>query len=57
MWGTGDIFFGIEWAHWLQRLIPGVTGIVEVPGGRLFYVDERAAELVRALEAHWATIS
>ncbi|MCB1264458.1 MAG: alpha/beta hydrolase [Mycobacterium sp.] len=57
VWGTGDIFFGIEWAHWLQRLIPGVTGIVEVPGGRLFYVDERAAELVPALEAHWATIS
>ncbi len=53
VWGTGDIFFALEWAHWLQRLIPGATEVVEVPGGRLFWVDERAEELVAALERHW----
>lgn len=53
VWGTGDIFFKLEWAHWLRRLIPGAREIVEVPGGRLFYVDERAPELVAALEKHW----
>src|SRR6185312_10226899 len=53
VWGTGDIFFDVQWAHRLQRLIPGATDVVEVPGGRLFYVDERAAELVAALENHW----
>ncbi|MGP3947728.1 alpha/beta fold hydrolase [Streptomyces sp. 7N604] len=53
VWGTGDFFFKLEWARWLQRLIPGATDIVEVPGGRLFYVDERAEELVAALENHW----
>lgn len=53
VWGTGDIFFTLEWAHWLKRLIPGVTEIVEIPGGRLFYPDERAEELVAALEKHW----
>jgi pimeloyl-ACP methyl ester carboxylesterase len=53
VWGTGDFFFKLEWARWLRRLIPGATDIVEVPGGRLFYVDERAEELVAALENHW----
>lgn len=54
VWGTGDIFFGLEWAQWLRRLIPGAGEIVEVPGGRLFHVDERAAELVAALE-EWSS--
>lgn len=53
VWGTGDIFFKLPWAHWLKRLIPGATEVVEVPGGKLFYVDERAPELVAALEKHW----
>ena len=54
MWGTGDIFFTRCWADWLVDLIPGATGVIEIPGGRLFFPDERAGELVAALEAHWA---
>jgi len=53
VWGTGDLFFALRWAQWLQRLIPGASPVVEVPGGRLFFVDERAPELVAALEKHW----
>jgi pimeloyl-ACP methyl ester carboxylesterase len=53
VWGTGDIFFRRPWADWLVNLIPGATGVVEVPGARLFFPDERARELVDALEAHW----
>lgn len=54
VWGTGDIFFRRPWADWLVDLIPGATGVVEIPGGRLFFPDERAGELVAALDAHWA---
>ena len=54
IWGTGDIFFKRPWADWLVDLIPGARGVVEIPGGRLFFPDERADELVGALEAHWA---
>ena len=54
VWGTGDIFFTRCWADWLVDLIPGATGVIEIPGGRLFFPDERAGELVAALEAHWA---
>ncbi|PWW63239.1 alpha/beta fold hydrolase [Actinokineospora spheciospongiae] len=53
VWGTGDIFFHRSWADWLVDLIPGATGVVEVPGARLFFPDERARELVDALEDHW----
>lgn len=54
VWGTGDIFFHRRWADWLVDVIPGATTITEVPGGRLFFPDERAPELVAALEAHWS---
>ncbi|WP_424186311.1 alpha/beta fold hydrolase [Actinokineospora sp. G85] len=53
VWGTGDLFFRRSWADWLVDLIPGATEVVEVPGARLFFPDERAAELVDALAAHW----
>jgi pimeloyl-ACP methyl ester carboxylesterase len=53
VWGTGDKFFGRKWAYWLRDTIPGATGVVEIDGGRLFFPDERAAELTAALRRHW----
>jgi pimeloyl-ACP methyl ester carboxylesterase len=51
-WGTGDIFFDLRWAHWLEEAIPGVEQVVEVPDAKLFWPDERADELVPHLRAH-----
>ncbi|MEV4897325.1 alpha/beta hydrolase [Nonomuraea sp. NPDC055795] len=53
VWGTGDVFFGMEWARWLRDTIPGVREVVEIDGGRLFFPDERAAELVPHLRRFW----
>jgi pimeloyl-ACP methyl ester carboxylesterase len=53
VWGTGDPFFGLSWAHWLRDTIPGVTEMVEIEGGKLFFPDERAAEFVPHLVRHW----
>lgn len=53
VWGTGDRFFSRRWARWLYDTIPGATGVVEVPGARLFFPDERADELTAALRQHW----
>jgi pimeloyl-ACP methyl ester carboxylesterase len=53
VWGTGDLFFGPRWASWLKDTIPGAADVVLVRGGRLFFVDDRADELVTALENHW----
>lgn len=55
VWGTGDRFFGRKWAYWLRDAIPGATEVVELDGARLFFPDERAAELTAALRRHWAT--
>jgi pimeloyl-ACP methyl ester carboxylesterase len=54
VWGTGDIFFRQRYARWLRDTIPGATGVVTIDGGRLFFPDERAGELVTHLRAHWA---
>jgi len=53
VWGTGDRFFRVTWAYWLRDTIPGATAVVELDGARLFFPDERAAELTTALRRHW----
>ena len=45
VWGTGDAFFDVRHAYWLRDTIPGVTEVVELPGARVFFPDERATEL------------
>jgi pimeloyl-ACP methyl ester carboxylesterase len=54
VWGTGDKFFDVSWAYWLRDNVAGVTEVVEIEGGKLFFVDERADELVPHLTRHWA---
>jgi pimeloyl-ACP methyl ester carboxylesterase len=54
VWGTGDEFFELSWAHWLGETIPGVTEVIEIAGAKLFFPDERAADLVPHLRRHWA---
>jgi len=54
VWGTGDRAFRTKWAYWLRDTIPGASEVVEIDGGRLFFPDERAAELTAALRRHWA---
>jgi pimeloyl-ACP methyl ester carboxylesterase len=54
VWGTNDRAFSTKWAYWLRDTIPGATEVVEIDGGRLFFPDERAAELTVALRRHWA---
>jgi pimeloyl-ACP methyl ester carboxylesterase len=56
VWGTADVFFEPKWAQWLAETIPGVTGIVEIEGGKLFFPDERAVEFVAAVREFWSSI-
>lgn len=53
VWGTGDPNFGIEWAYRFRDAVPGVTEVVEVPGAKLFFPDERPEDLVPHLRRHW----
>ena len=52
-WGTGDDFFGPEWAERLATMIPGVERVILVPEGKLFWPDERATDLVPLLRDFW----
>ncbi len=52
VWATGDEFFDVKWAHWLRDTIPGVVDVVTVPEAKLFFPDERPADLVAPLRAH-----
>ncbi len=54
VWGTADTFFALPWAYWLRDNIAGATGVVEMPGARLFFPDERATDLIPHLRHHWA---
>jgi pimeloyl-ACP methyl ester carboxylesterase len=54
VWGTGELSFDVSWAYWLQDTIPGVTEVVTVEGARLFFPEERPADLVAPLQQHWA---
>jgi len=53
VWGTGDTTFGITWAHHLRDIIPGAQGIVEVDGAKVFFPEERPADLIPHLHKHW----
>jgi pimeloyl-ACP methyl ester carboxylesterase len=53
VWATADIFFPVRWAYWLRDTIPGCNEVVEVPGAKLFFPDERPQELVAALRRLW----
>lgn len=54
VWGTGDRFFPLRWAHRLQSTIPGVQSLDRVAGGRLFFPDERGHELAGILQRNWS---
>jgi pimeloyl-ACP methyl ester carboxylesterase len=53
IWGDADIFFGPEWATWLRDLIPGCESVTWLEGAKLFFPDDRAADLVPLLKSHW----
>jgi len=57
VWGTDDVFFDVEWSHWLARTIPGTRRRVEYPGARIFFPEERWPPFNDELRAHWAALA
>jgi pimeloyl-ACP methyl ester carboxylesterase len=53
VWGTGDVFFGVEWSKWVADTIPGTRQRLEIKDARLFLPEERASELNAALKRFW----
>jgi pimeloyl-ACP methyl ester carboxylesterase len=57
VWATDDVFFGIEWSHWLARTIPGTKRRIEYEGARLLFPEERPAQFNEDLRTHWKAAS
>jgi pimeloyl-ACP methyl ester carboxylesterase len=53
LWGTGDVFFDLSWAHWLHEQIPGNTRVVELADARLFFPLEHSQVLAGLLDEFW----
>jgi pimeloyl-ACP methyl ester carboxylesterase len=53
VWGTGDVFFGLDWAYWLRDNIPGADTVVELKGAKLFFPLERSQEFIEHVRRHW----
>jgi pimeloyl-ACP methyl ester carboxylesterase len=49
VWALDDMFFDVKWAHWLRDTIPGVVTLVEVPGAKLFFPEDRPRALIEPL--------
>jgi pimeloyl-ACP methyl ester carboxylesterase len=56
VWGTDDIYFDVKWSKWLADAIPGTRRRVELKGARIFFPEERAAELNEELRNFWKTV-
>ena len=52
-WGTDDVYFPLQWSHWLEKAIPGTTRREEFKDARIFFPEERPAQFNRVLRAHW----
>jgi pimeloyl-ACP methyl ester carboxylesterase len=53
VWGTADPFFPLQWAYWLKSTIPGARAVIDLPGAKLFFPEERPDTLADALCGHW----
>lgn len=54
LWGDNDPYFPLEWAHWLHELFPESVGVRVVPGGKLFFTEERPDLVVAAASELWS---
>jgi pimeloyl-ACP methyl ester carboxylesterase len=54
VWGTGDENFDVKWAYHLRDMIPGAHEVIEIEGAKIFFPEERPADLVPHLGRLWA---
>lgn len=57
VWGNGDEFFDVKWAHWLEETIPGTVRCVEVEAAKLFHAAERPEVLNEELRNFWTNLT
>jgi pimeloyl-ACP methyl ester carboxylesterase len=54
VWGTGDKYFDVSWAGWLDRTFPRSRGVQRVEGAKLFFPEEMPDLIAEEARALWA---
>ncbi len=52
VWGTKDALFGVEWAEWLDRTLPGSRGVKRVEAN-LFFPEEMPETIAAEARSLW----
>jgi pimeloyl-ACP methyl ester carboxylesterase len=53
VWGTNDPLFGLQWAEWLDRTLPGSRGIRRIEGANLFFPEEMPELIAEEAQRLW----
>jgi pimeloyl-ACP methyl ester carboxylesterase len=53
VWGTGDRYFDVGWADWLDRTLPRSCGVRRVEGAKLFFPEEMPELIAEEASALW----
>jgi haloalkane dehalogenase len=53
VWGLKDTLFGVEWAEWLDRTMPGSRGVRRIEGANLFFPEEMPDIIAEEALALW----
>jgi pimeloyl-ACP methyl ester carboxylesterase len=53
VWALNDRLFGVEWAEWLNRTLPGARGIRRVEGANLFFPEEMPDLIAEEARGLW----
>lgn len=56
VWGMKDTLFGVEWAEWLDRTLPGSRGIRKVEGANLFFPEEMPEVIAEEAMQLWTKL-
>jgi haloalkane dehalogenase len=55
VWGLKDTLFGVQWAEWLDRTLPGSRGVRRIEGANLFFPEEMPDIIVKEALALWTS--
>jgi haloalkane dehalogenase len=53
VWALKDTFFGVEWAEWLDRTLPGSRGVRRLQEANLFFPEEMPELIVEEATSLW----
>ncbi|WP_018147811.1 alpha/beta fold hydrolase [Henriciella marina] len=56
LWATDDIFFGLDWAYWLQDALLNARPVIEFDGAKLFFPFERPARVNAEIQSFWTSL-